>query len=66
MHTELQLWVARDDRIAGRLRSEKDAAVMCRTIVKVIGHCHSLGVIHRRERPPARGTVWSHPLDETT
>ncbi len=30
------------------LCSEKDAATMCRTIVKVVGHCHSLGVMHRR------------------
>ena len=29
------------------LRSEKDAATMCRTIVKVVGHCHSLKVMHR-------------------
>ena len=28
-------------------RSEKDAATLCRTIVKVVGHCHSLGVMHR-------------------
>ena len=27
--------------------SEKDAATLCRTIVKVVGHCHSLGVMHR-------------------
>lgn len=52
--------VARLDKAAGRLCSEKDAAVMCRTIVKVIGHCHSLGVMHRRERPPSErhGLVW--------
>ena len=27
--------------------SEKDAAELVRTIVKVVAHCHSLGVIHR-------------------
>ena len=26
---------------------EKTAAYMIRTIVKVVAHCHSLGVIHR-------------------
>lgn len=27
--------------------SEKDAARICRTIVKVVAHCHKMGVIHR-------------------
>ena len=27
--------------------SEKDAAFVIRTIVKVVGHCHSLSVMHR-------------------
>ena len=27
---------------------------MCRTIVKVVGHCHSLGVMHRSVAAPAR------------
>ena len=36
------------DRIVARGHySEADAAAMCRTIVKVVAHCHSLGVIHR-------------------
>ena len=26
---------------------EKDAAALIRTIVSVVAHCHSLGVIHR-------------------
>ena len=26
---------------------EKDAAAMVRTIVSVVAHCHSLGVMHR-------------------
>jgi len=40
------------DRIVSRGHySEKDAAGMCRTIVKVIGHCHSLGVMHRDLKP---------------
>jgi len=40
------------DRIVSRGHySEKDAAYMCRTIVKVIGHCHSLGVMHRDLKP---------------
>lgn len=29
------------------LRREKDAAALIRTIVSVVAHCHSLGVIHR-------------------
>jgi hypothetical protein len=27
--------------------SEADAAEMCRNIVMVVAHCHSLGVVHR-------------------
>ena len=33
--------------IAACACSEKDAAQMVRTMLKVVAHCHSLGVIHR-------------------
>lgn len=40
------------DRIVSRGHySEKDAATMVRTMVKVVGHCHALGVIHRDLKP---------------
>lgn len=36
------------DRIVAKgSYSEKDAAAMCRTIVKVVAHCHRMGIIHR-------------------
>lgn len=34
-------------QLCATICSEKDAAYMCRSILKVVGHCHSLGVIHR-------------------
>lgn len=42
------------DRIVAKGHySEKDAAELIRTIVSVVAHCHSLGVIHRRAPPAA-------------
>lgn len=36
------------DRIVAKgTYTEKDAAAMCRTIVKVVAHCHRMGIIHR-------------------
>ena len=40
------------DRIVARGHySEKDAANVIRTMVKVVDHCHKMGVIHRDLKP---------------
>ena len=39
-----------DSIVARGKYSEADAAAMTRSIVQVVAHCHSLGVIHRWEK----------------
>ena len=45
--------------------SERDAAAMTRTIVRVVAHCHSLGVVHR-DLKPENFLLASKDTDEPT
>ena len=46
------------DRIVAKgSYSERDAAEMIRTMVRVVAHCHSLGVIHRSAAAAGVGGV---------